>query len=242
MATIKSPTGQKTAADNRSLERIASLATLPESARRDLERRCGWRDYRAEEQIISKDNESRDVYFVVNGAVRVVNYSYSGREVSYDDIRAGGFFGELSAFDEKPRSATVVALKKATLAQVSPDTFRRLIRENPDFALAVVNRLVEIIRSANDRIMDLSTLGAFSRVYAELLRLARNSAKGDTTSALIDPLPVHSSFGARCGTTRETVARALSELAKKGVAEKRGQGLHISNIAALEGIVEGDEG
>jgi CRP-like cAMP-binding protein len=226
----------------RSLERIEILAALSPDARREIERRCAWRDFRTDEQIINKDNENRDVYFVVSGAVRVVNYSYSGREVSYDDIKAGGFFGELSAIDGKPRSATVVALRKSTIAVLSPEAFRRAISENPDFAIAVVQRLAEIIRAANGRIMDLSTLGAYSRVYTEILRLARQSAKDEADSAVIEPLPVHSDLAARCGTTRETVARAISDLTRKGIAEKRGQGLYLPDISALETIVEGDEG
>jgi CRP-like cAMP-binding protein len=226
---------------SRSLESVGILASVPEAARRDLERRCAWRDYRADEQIISKDSDSRDVYFVAAGVVRVVNYSYTGREVSYDDIRAGGFFGELSAIDGKPRSATVVALKKSLIATVTPETFQRVIRENPDFAFSVVQRLAEIIRGANERIMDLSSLGAYSRVYAEILRLARQHADKKSNNALITPVPVHSDLAARCGTTRETVARALSDLGKKGIAEKQGQGLYISEIGTLKDIVEGGD-
>jgi CRP-like cAMP-binding protein len=231
-------------ADNpaRSLDRIEILATLAPEARRELERRCAWRDYRAQEQVINRDSENRDVYFVATGAVRVVNYSYSGREVSYDDIAAGGFFGELAAIDGKPRSATVVALKKSSIASLSPEAFRRAIAENAPFGLAVVQRLTEIIRAANDRIMDLSTLGAYSRVYTEILRLARQNAKDAGDGALIDPIPVHSDLAARCGTTRETVARALGDLTRKGIAEKRGQGLFLPDVSALESIVEGDEG
>jgi CRP/FNR family transcriptional regulator, cyclic AMP receptor protein len=226
----------------RSLGNIGLLATLPEPARRELERRCNWRDYRADEQVISKDSESSDVYFVVTGAVRVVNYSYTGREVSYDDIDAGGFFGELSAIDGKPRSATVIALKKSLIATVTPETFQRTIRENPELSFAIVKRLAVIIRGANERIMDLSTLGAYSRVYAEILRLARQAAKPNTNEAMITPVPVHSDLASRCGTTRETVARALSDLSKKGIAEKQGAGLFIAEIGTLKDIVEGDDG
>ena len=55
--------------------------------------------------------------------------------------------------------------------------------------------------------------------------------------------PVHSNLAAACGTTRETVARAISDLIKKGVAEKQGSGLNIKDLWGLKDIVEGgDEG
>lgn len=227
----------------RSLDRIPVLAILPEAVRRDLEKRCTWKDYKPDEQIIDRDSENRDVFFVVGGAVRIVNYSYSGREVSYDDIRSGGMFGELSAIDGKRRSASVVALRRTLVGALAPETFKRVLREHPEFALAVIERLTAIIRASNDRIMDLSTLGAYTRVYGEILRLARTNAKDEDESAVIDPLPVHSDLAARCGTTRETVARAISDLIKKRVAEKLGSGLKIVDLSALMDIVEGaDDG
>ena len=61
----------------------------------------------------------------------------------------------------------------------------------------------------------------------------------EADSAVIEPLPVHSDLAARCGTTRETVARAISDLIKKGVAEKQGNGLRIADLWALKDIVEG---
>lgn len=227
----------------RSLDRIPVLGYLPEAVRRELEKRCLWKEYKSDEQIIDRESESRDVYFVVGGIVRIVNYSYSGREVSYDEIRAGGMFGELSAIDGKPRSASVVSIKRSLIASLAPEIFKKAMREHPEFAVAVIERLAAIIRTSNDRIMDLSTLGAYTRVYAEILRLARTLAKDDADSAVIDPLPVHSDLASRCGTTRETVARAVSDLIKRGVAEKQGSGLAIKDLWALKDIVEGgDEG
>lgn len=223
----------------RSLEHFKLLACLPDKERQALEQRCAWRDCRKDEQIIDRDSESRDVYFIVAGAVRVVNYSYSGREVSYDDVGRGGIFGELAAIDGKPRSANIVALRNATVASMSPDAFKQLVTGHPAIAAAVMERLVEIIRESNDRIMDLSTMGAFNRVYAELLRLARTSLDEEDYSAVIDPVPIHSDLASRAGTTRETVARAIGELTRKGVVEKRGQALNVPDVEQLEDIVEG---
>ncbi len=220
------------------LENIGLLEGFSPEERRDLEKRCAWRHYGANEQIIDRDSDSGDVYFVVTGDVRIVNYSYSGREVSYDDIPAGGFVGELAAIDGKPRSATVVTLKKTIVASLSPEALREAILDHPRLALAIMQRLVAVIRGSTDRIMDLSTLGAYSRVYAELLRLARQDVD-EEYGATIAKLPTHSALASRCGTTRETVARAISDLTKREVCEKRGQGLYFSDLEALEDIVEG---
>src|SRR5262249_20175868 len=64
----------------RSLDRIPVVASLPDAVRRDMEKRCIWKEYKNDEQIIDRESENRDVFFVVGGKVRIVNYSYSGRE------------------------------------------------------------------------------------------------------------------------------------------------------------------
>jgi len=226
------------AAGEHSLKGIGIVEPMTAEGRQKLESLCRWRNFTRDEQIIDRDSDTGDVFFVVRGQVRVVNYSYTGREVSYDDLGAGSVFGELSAIDSAPRSANVVALKPTTVAALSPEQFRQALSDNPGFALGVMTRLVEIIRGSTDRIMDLSTLGAYTRVYAEILRLARKNA-GDGESAVISPVPVHSDVASRAGTTRETVARALSDLSRKGIAKREGETLVVGDISQLEEIVEG---
>src|SRR3546814_6486704 len=72
------------------------LSDLSPAARTEVERACQWRRFANGEQILDRNSDSRDVYFVVEGNVEVVNYSGNGREISYAMVPAGGYFGELS--------------------------------------------------------------------------------------------------------------------------------------------------
>ena len=152
---------------------IRLLSSLNAKAFRSLEKTCTWRRYDANEQIVDRSSSSRDVLFVVEGRVHIVNYSLSGREIAYATVSAGGYFGELSAIDGEPRSATVVALERCLLAGITPELFNDLLLPHADIAIAVMRGLARIIRICDDRIMDLSTLGAVQRVYVELLRRAK---------------------------------------------------------------------
>src|SRR5690606_28833258 len=99
----------------------------------------------------------------------------SGREITLDDVAAGGHFGDLAAIDGEPRSASVMALEDTVIAALSRERFLQLLSENFNFTLRLLRSLTRIIRSSTDRIMDLSTLAANNRVQADLLRLARNN-------------------------------------------------------------------
>ncbi len=219
------------------LANVGLFRGLPDATRQALEKRCRWRNFAAHEQIIDRQSTSQDVYFIVHGRVRVVNYSMSGREIAFDEIESGSYFGELAAIDGEPRSANIVALETTTVAMLSSEAFRAALEENPELALQLMLRMSSIIRASTERIMDLSTLGANNRIYAELLRLAKSDIREDNT-AVITPVPIHGDIASRVSTTRETVARVLSELSRLELVKRERNRLVILDLEHLTEMVE----
>jgi len=219
------------------LSNIRALADLTSEQRRDFEMSCRWRRFAAGEQILDQLAESRDVYFITQGRVRIVNFTVQGKEVALDDLREGDYFGELAAFDGHPRSSSVVALEASDIAKMSPKRFLKLIQTYPELSLRVLRNMAAIIRASTERIVDLSTLGANNRVHGEILRQARNGARQDNV-ATIKPIPVHSEMASRASTTRETVARVVSELTKKGILKREKNALLVCDFERLENMVE----
>ena len=216
---------------------IPLFANMRDTERRALEAHVHWHNYEAHQQIIDRDSSSRDVFFVVRGMVRVMYYSRTGREVSLEDIGEGGFFGELAAIDGQPRSAIVMALQKSVIASLPPEAFIRAVTENPRVALGLMTRLASMVRHATERIFDLSTLRAQSRVCNELVRLGAANKKDDNTS-VVRPIPIHSDIASRVSTTRETVARVLSELARHKILRRDRASLAILDYARLKELAE----
>jgi len=208
----------------------AMPATLELLLRHANMRRCV-----ADEEILSRDEQAGDVYFVLRGEVRIVNYSASGREVAYAIIPAGGYFGELSAIDGRPRSANVLAVEDCLLATLTPAAFKELLSLDSDVSAKVMQKLVRIIRSADDRILDLATLSAYQRVYVEVLRMKKPDPVRPN-SWLVYPLPTQAQIAALASTTRETVARVLSQLNHDHVAERKSKTLYIRDLAKLQAL------
>ncbi|MBK3733602.1 CRP-like cAMP-binding protein [Azospirillum brasilense] len=220
------------------LDGITLLSPLSAEERAAVARLCRWRRFHANEQIIDHQGDTRDVALVVDGRVRVLSHSPAGREISFDDIEAGGFLGEMAAIDGLPRSASAVAVEEGTLiAFLAPRPFQDLVSGHPDLAMAVMRRLCRVVRIATDRVMELSTLGANNRVHAELLRLAKR-AQVDGRTAVIAPIPVHADIASRVSTARETVARVLNDLARDGLVERRADALVVHDLHRLEALVE----
>jgi CRP-like cAMP-binding protein len=213
------------------------LGPLDRAAIARLEGSCSWKVVHAGEPIVSRDSDTRDVFFVAKGRCRIVNFSPSGREVAYAVAGAGEYFGEMAAIDGLPRSATVVALEDCVLGVITPQVFRELIEQHPKVGFVVMEKLVRIVRTSDDRIMDLATLSAYQRVYSELLKLVKPDPVRQG-SWLIYPLPTQAQIASQASTTRETVARVLSHLAGDGVAERKSKTLYIRQIDRLRQLCD----
>ena len=221
-----------------SLGGIQLFRDLDPMRRGNIEQRCAWRRWSPGEHIIDRESESNDVYFLIHGRARVVEYSPSGkREVILDDILPGGWFGELSAIDGEPRSASIVAVEDTLTASLSSKSFLDLIFEEREIGMALLCRLTEMVRASTERIVELSTKDAQNRVYAELLRQAKTGGGLQPNTALINPVPVHSDIAAKVSTTRETVARVMSDLAHKNLVRRSDKGLVLLDVEQLTGLL-----
>ena len=201
--------------------------------RATLESRSRHVHHRPGTEIFGRASSSKDVYFILNGSVRILNYSDSGRQVTFAAVPKGNFFGELAAIDGLPRSASATAIEATDLAVIPANTFLALVRGNPDVALSLIRRLTSIVRDCDQRIFDLSTLGAMNRVYAELLRLAQPDA-GVAGQWVVRPYPPEREIATRVNTSRETVARAVSQLRRSGLVKRKGRNLFIMNRDVLQ--------
>ena len=65
-------------------------------------------------------------------------------------LRNGGFFGEMTVIDDKPRSADVVAVAPTTCFGLTSWAFAGLVRTYPEIALAVMKELVRRLREVQE--------------------------------------------------------------------------------------------
>lgn len=214
------------------LDGVSIFRCLGATDRAAIARACRWRRVAANEQVVSHLEATTDVYFVVQGRLRAMNYSLSGKTVTYHDLAPGDLFGEFAAIDGAARSADVRALDDAFIGSMPAAEFHRVLERHPDVALALSRRLVRIIRELNERIYEFSALSVNHRIQAELLRCAYACGVMDNC-ARIDPSPTHAELAARISTTREAVTREINALARAGVVKKEKHALVINDISSL---------
>lgn len=187
--------------------------------------------------VFAQHDESRDVYLVLRGHLRIISYSAAGREVVLHDLHPGDLVGELSALDGAPRGASLVTVTEAELGRIEVGAFNRLLDEEPAFARLVLGRLTRLIRSLNRRIGLLAAPLA-ARISAELLRLAEHHRTSDNSARLCPP-PKHVDLANRINTHREAVSRTLAELQRRAIISRSRSELVIHDLGALSAHAAG---
>ncbi len=226
--------------DLRTLAGIRLLEGLDQDDLKHLEARCRWRRFKSGETVLDYGSDGREVFFVIEGSVNIVNRSPSGREVAFAGIKAGDSFGELAAIDGQPRSASVVSAEDSMIAIMASEHFLDLLKQRAEITFRILERLAYMVRSGDVRIMELSTLAATQRVYAELLRMAEPDAAGQNLW-VIRSMPPLRDIASRVSTTRETVARALGQLYPTGLVRRKGRNLYLMDRAGLEKLISSVE-
>ncbi|MDF1586209.1 Crp/Fnr family transcriptional regulator [Marinimicrococcus flavescens] len=223
--------------DDDPLAGIALLAGLGAKARRALARRCSWRRHSRGALVIARGEPGGEVLFLVEGRLQVIDPGMTGREVAYGEIGPGGHAGELAAIDGGPRSADVVTATDCRVAALPAAAFRALLLDEPRLAMALLEHVAGMVRDADRRISELSTMSAMARLCRELLRQAAPGAGGGPPA--IQPLPTQEALARTTGTTRETVGRILAQLAHDGLVRREGRTLLLLDaprLARLAGL------
>lgn len=104
--------------------------------------------------IVKQGDPGDTMYFILEGELRV-RINVMGKETILTTLGVGEFFGDISLFDQGPRSADVVANTDSLLVKLSADAFDELSQQAPDLATpflrAIGRTLSARIRADNKR-------------------------------------------------------------------------------------------
>jgi len=103
-------------------------------------------------------------YRVEDGLLKVTMVSSSGAERILAFLGRGAIVGELSIIDGMPRSATVMAVRDATLGSVSRTEFEAFAEEHPEVYKSLVKLLARRLRETDTVVAAGSFLSLKGRV------------------------------------------------------------------------------
>ncbi|HVO40521.1 MAG TPA: diguanylate cyclase, partial [Spirochaetia bacterium] len=99
----------------------------------------------ADGQVLFREGEpGKELYILAEGKAAVSIRLPDGTEHLIAQFAPGDFFGDMSIFDDAPRSATCRALGPSRLYSLSKDAFGDIITEHPRIALKLMYRMLNI--------------------------------------------------------------------------------------------------
>jgi CRP/FNR family transcriptional regulator, cyclic AMP receptor protein len=106
------------------------------------------------QSVILREGEGGDSIFLIgSGAVQIVLLGKDGQEIVLAILRNGEVFGEMSLFQQKPRSATVIAKEPCLLLEIKGEEFLKLAHTYPDIELKMLLTLSERLRHVNEQVL-----------------------------------------------------------------------------------------
>ena len=124
------------------LKSVTIFHELPEEHLVDLARILRQREVRAGELIIKEGDEGKSLFVIVEGRVRVHRGEREIAELVSRDV-----FGELSALDQEPRSASITALEDTTLFELDGEALYDLMADRVEAARGIIRVLCRRLRS-----------------------------------------------------------------------------------------------
>lgn len=147
---------------------------------------------------------------IVSGKVDIVSYSFQGKELILNSLKAGEIFGNNLIFSSEPiYKGDVIAKEKCVIAFINKENLLFLLQNNKDFLELYLKAQSDFGKSLNARIQLLSFTNAEER-------LQYYASKNDNVIIFKNV----TTLAAQIGIQRETLSRLLTSLVKRHLIKK----------------------
>lgn len=216
---------QKTAAE---LKSIPLFSHLPARHLRLIMSHCKVISMPKGTIILEQHEQSCDLYVILSGKVKVSLLHHDGREIMLNTLTDSDFFGEMSFFDRKSRSAMISALTTVKMLFLPHDAFMKILSENSDISIQLLYGMASRLRRANEAIETLTFLDVAGRVAKVFIDLAEHGGEVMPDGNVKIICPTHMTIANQIGASREAVTKAIKSLASNRLIIAKGREVFIS--------------
>jgi CRP/FNR family transcriptional regulator, cyclic AMP receptor protein len=215
------------------LERVPLFAGLDPRERAALGQGMRRRTFKRGDVLFHREDQGTLLYCIVSGVVRIFLPTGTGEEVTLDVLGPGTVFGELSLFDEQPRSASAAALEDLSVLTLDRTHVLATLSDYPRAMSRILAELSQRLRRANTMIEDIITLNVPGRVCKKLLDLSAGHGKPGDGGIVIGITFTQQELASMIGATRESTNKVLRNFQSRGLLRLDNRGCTILKPEAL---------
>jgi CRP/FNR family transcriptional regulator, cyclic AMP receptor protein len=216
------------------LHQVPIFAELDEATLQMVADRCVTRHMAAGSLLFSAGETCRGLYIVASGRVRIFRTSPEGKEQVLHVEGPGRTVAELPLFDGEPYPASAMTAEPSSLVFLARADFERLYRSSPDIAQTIVRALGKRLRHLVHVTETLAFRDVAARLALLIAGLADESAVPTAAGAELALARSQRELALEIGAARESVSRALKQLAHRGlIIPLGGDRLRIPDVERL---------
>ncbi len=129
------------------LEVLQKIEILSELSPEELQRIHGLMKtvhIEKEKTLFHEGEDGDELFIVLSGSVNISVKTPDGVVLPIADITGGNFFGEMSIFEQAPRSATCCTRENTTLLSLSGKDFYAFLKQHPETTIKVMHKMLTI--------------------------------------------------------------------------------------------------
>ncbi len=173
------------------------------------------------------------LYLIEDGKVILCKAIGAGGKSIVAVCTRGNLVGELPVFDRQPYDTDAVALTDVVAYRLSRESLLYAVRSRPALAEQIITDLASRLRSAQEAIRLLSTVGVEKRLASLLLNLLSRFGRRTPEGIALDPSFTRYDLAGMAGTTVETTVRVLSDWAHRGIIRKHRRQIIVRDTRQL---------
>jgi CRP-like cAMP-binding protein len=220
------------------LRRVGLFASLSDGQLSELARVARRYRYDRDEVIFYQGDPGDTFYVILSGQVKVGVTSPEGQEAILVMLDAGEGFGEFALLDDQPRSATIETTQVTDVLAIRKDDFRRLLRQLPDIAIALLRVLTKRLRDTDQLVQDAAFLDVGDRLAKKLLNLMESHGRPGRQGVELGLQLTQQELASMIGATRESVNKQLGAFRDRGIVSVDRQRITILRPEVLRARVE----
>jgi len=202
-------------------------------------RACAYeRILRPGEALYQQGDQATAFYVVEEGGIRLVEQTYEGKSVNIKIYGPGDIFGLLSISGKHIHDAAAITPDHSKILCFNGQDVRQLMHIHPEFAVRVIDCLVDHVHHAHSRIRQLAVERVEKRLAQALLRFHAKFGHEAEGTYRIDANITQKDFAEFTGTTLESVNRVFRKWSDAGYLEVQRRQIDILRPDQLHEIAQ----
>ena len=118
---------------------------------------------------VFREGDTADVMYMIHKGRVQISKGFGSFDEKIRILGEGEFIGEMAVINQKPRSASAVAMDDCVLIKMDRESFNETIQKNHEFSVSVIQLLSERLRETDELIMKYANQERIGRLFSEIL-------------------------------------------------------------------------